>query len=200
MGFIINKSYARDSVSTDTFYARIQQYSVERFPGTAYAMIQYFKSKESAAGYTMQHARTTYEHELEDVKPENFPIEIDANAIIGGDAFVMPEPLVDSFRIATYGFWFPLGDKVNVIEEFHEMQDSFVEMPYVDFDEDGNPVQAIKQVPCKKRVLVNAKAVEKHVINIMTPEFMLNPYAFLYTRLKTELEKIFGKGNVIDDL
>ncbi len=200
MGFIINKSYVRDSISVDNFYARIQQYSVERFPGTAYAMIQYFESKEAAEGYTMGYSRTSYEHELEDVKPENFPIEIDADAIIGGEPFVMPEPLVDAFRVATYGFWFPLGDKENVMEEFYEMQDSFVEMPYVDFDDDGNPVQATKQVPCKKRVLVNAKVIEKHAINIMTPEFMLNPYAFLYKRLKPELEKIFGEGSIIDDL
>jgi hypothetical protein len=200
MGFIIKKSYSRDNKEITEFYARIQQYTVERFPGTAYAMVQYFIDKEAAEGYTMKYARNTFQHEMEPLKHENFPIDISEDCIIGGEPFKMPDPIHDDFRISCFGFWFPLGEPAKVTEEQYEMQDSTVEMPYVDFDEDGNPVQATKTIPCKNRVLVKSEIVDRHITNHMLPEFMENPYAFLYKRLKPELEKIFGEGSVVDDL
>lgn len=200
MGFIIKKSYSKDNVAIEEFYARIQQFSVERFPGTAYAMIHYFKSKEAAKDYQMDYARTSFQYELENVPTASLPIDINETCLIGGEPFKLDGPVHADFRVDCFGFWFPLGEKKIVLEEKYEMQDSVVDMPYVDFDDDGNPVQAVKQIPCKNRVLVESNEVERHVIDHVFPEFMENPYKFLYTRLKPELEKIFGEGSVIDDL
>lgn len=200
MGFIINKSYSRDIKSIDNFYARIEQVTVERLPGTAYAMIQYFRSREDATKYTMGYSRETWETELNTIPFESFPLDFDEETLIDGVSFKMPEPYTTGFRIGCYGFYFPLGDLEETVNEEYEMIDSFVEMPYIDFDDDGNPVEMTKQIPCKDRVLIKSTPVVKTKINIMQPELLENPYKYLYTRIKPELEKIFGEGSIIDDL
>lgn len=200
MGFIINKSYARENAAIDNFYARIEQVTIERLPGTIYAMIQYFKSKEDAAKYTMKYSRETWETELADIPGDSFPLDFDEDTLVGGEPFQMPEPYQTGFRIGCYGFWFPLGENEETTHEEYEMVDGFVDMPYIDFDDDGNPIESVKKVPCKDRVLVSSTKVVKTRINIMHEEMLKNPYKFLYEKMKPELEKIFGKGFILDDL
>jgi hypothetical protein len=197
MGFLIKKSYKRNSEPLESFYARIEMYVVDRLAGTAYALIQYYRDAESAKGYSNKYSRETHSPDLSNIPAESFPLPIDEETEIGGQLFTL-EPQFADFRVQSYGFYFPLGEMVK--EERHEFEEveTEIEQKYIDFDDDGNPVEKIKKTPLLEKRIVSTEIVERCVANHQLPEFQQNPSAWLYKKLKPELEKIFGEGTIED--
>lgn len=199
MGFNIKKSYQRDGAPLDSFYCRIEMYVVDRLAGTAYALVQYFKDAELAKGYQNKYTRESHSPSLAGIDKESFPLLIDEKAKINGVDFKL-EPDVTDWRVSCYGFYIPLGELVQ--EEKHEFEtvDVEIQQKYVDFDDDGNPVQKTKLIPSTEQRIVNTELVQRCIINVQLPEFQQNPYEWLYVKIKPELEKIFGEGSVEDHI
>ena len=197
MGFKIKKSYQRDSKELESFYCRIEMYVLDRLAGTAYALLQYYRDQELAKGYTNKYSRETHSPSLEGIPAESFPLIMDEEAKIGGEVFKI-EPEFSDFRVQSYGFYFPLGTMVK--EEHHEFEEVEVqiEQKYVDFDDDGNPVEMVKMIPSMEKRIVKTEIVERCIADMKLPEFQQNPHKWLYTRLKPELQKIFGENAVED--
>lgn len=197
MGFKIKKSYKRNSEPLESFYCRIEMTVTDRLSGTAYALVQYYKDSEAAAGYSNKYSRETHGPDLSNIPAESFPLALDEQALIGGEPFKI-EPEFADFRVQAYGFYFPVGEMVK--EEEHEYEEVVVELEqkYVDFDDDGNPVEKIKKIPSTEKRIVKTTIVERCIANVRHPEFLQNPHKWLYIRLKPELEKIFGTGSIED--
>lgn len=197
MGFKIKKSYKRNSQPLESFYSRIEMYVVDRLAGTAYALLQYYKDEEAAKDYSNKYSRETHSPDLSGIPSESFPMILDGEAEIDGVPFKI-EPEFSDFRVQAYGFYFPLGKMVK--EEKHEFEEIEVqiEQKYVDFDDDGNPVEMTKMIPSVEKRIVKTEVIERCVADTKLPEFQQNPHKWLYTKLKPELEKIFGEGTIED--
>jgi hypothetical protein len=197
MGFLIKKSYKRNSEPLESFYCRIEMTVTDRLAGTAYALVQYYRDAEAAKGYSNKYSRESHGPDVSHVPAESFPLIVDEQTEIGGEQFKL-EDLFTDFRVTCHGFYFPVGEMVK--EERHEFEEVEVEIEqkYVDFDDDGNPVEKIKKIPSTEKRIVSTEIVERCIANTQHPEFQQNPYKWLYVRLKPELEKIFGEGSVED--
>ena len=201
MGLIINKSYQRDTITYDSMYVRIDMVTIEKMGGTAYAYVSYFKDKAAADSIKPTYTRETWERKFpDDIDPVSMPLIFDTDSLIGGAPFVAPTPFFDDFRYGINGFFFPLGAQVQVAQDFYDLVDTEEDQPFIDFDADGNPVQSTRKVVVKKKVLTKTENMTRTQVNMMDPEFIQDPYKFLYVRLKPELEKIWGVGTVQDSI
>jgi hypothetical protein len=201
MGLIINKSYQKNDVSYPSFYVRIDQVTIEKMGGTAYAYVSYFKDKAAADDIKPKYTRETWERKFpDDVDATSLPFHLDAETLIGGAPFIEPTPFFDDFRTGINGFFFPIGTPVQVEQEFYDLIDTEEDQPFIDFDADGNPIQTTRKIVVKKKVVTKTETMTRTQVDLMNHEFLQDPYKFLYVRLKPELEKIFGAGSVSDEI
>lgn len=177
MGFIVQQpieTFLGDNL--DSFYVRIERYSVDKWNGLVEVSVGWYEDSEAASSWLPKY--------VED-KPVNYgrvPTSMSCNGI--------------SKDWEMYHH-FPLQEKVTLIETTYSSSYHPEIVDYVDFDENGDEV--IKQrEEWFETVTTGSQEITKTLKNINSLTGSI--YEFSYNKLKEVYSDIFGSENIIDEI
>ena len=178
MGFIVTGSITENgnlNRQVDSFYVRIENYTLHKTTGDLVVNSTHYISKESSSGMP--------------IYKEDY-VGLDASGTLLNQ-FIYED---ESYNYA-YPLEFPLTESVQVEQTSYSSSFADQIVEYIDFDDDGNEISA-HRTESIETIITGSEMVTKSKIDINIITGSMFKYAYKVT--KDHYKSVFGASNVND--
>jgi hypothetical protein len=192
MALLVNQEITSQTKGTlSSFYIKLEEFNIHKIEGVVYCVCGHYTDSSEALKNSINY-KTFFDNENGgSVLISDSNIAYDKSLLIGGEIYFNGNLI----SFPNY-YKFDITRPVQVQEDVYENIESEEQVPYYDFDAQGNVIELTRTMNVTRSIKTGTVTLDRNQIdfNLLTS----NPYNWLYSQLKKEYENIFGVGNVLD--